>query len=110
MKRGTLCWVNLEDASPPELGKLRPGIVVSNTVSNLQLETVVIVPVSSKPDEVWPLRLRFQMPDGRASFAVVPGIRQVSKRRLTDPFGVVSAAVMGRIEEAIKLYLAGADD
>ena len=34
LMRGTLLWVNLEDAHPPEMGKTRPAIVVSNSEQN----------------------------------------------------------------------------
>ncbi|KAB2647661.1 MAG: type II toxin-antitoxin system PemK/MazF family toxin [Verrucomicrobia bacterium] len=31
MKRGTVVWVNLSDAHPPEMGKLRPAVILSNS-------------------------------------------------------------------------------
>jgi len=34
MKRGTVVWVDLSDTQPPELGQLRPGIIVSGTPHN----------------------------------------------------------------------------
>jgi mRNA-degrading endonuclease toxin of MazEF toxin-antitoxin module len=43
MTRGTIVWVNLEDADPPEMGKTRPGVVVSNSEQNSLLDTVVVV-------------------------------------------------------------------
>jgi mRNA-degrading endonuclease toxin of MazEF toxin-antitoxin module len=41
----------------------------------------------------------------KASYAVVPGIRQVTKARLQAPIGQVSATVMTRLEQALALYL-----
>ena len=46
MRRGSAYWVNLGAAAPPELGKVRPGIVVSNSMQNERLDSVVIVPLS----------------------------------------------------------------
>jgi mRNA interferase MazF len=105
MKRGSIVWVNLEEVVPPELGKTRPGIIISNTEQNSILDTVVILPVSSKPPEIWPLRLQFKMPKGRDSFVVIPGIRQVSKSRLLDVDGQVSPKFLEEIEEALRAYL-----
>ena len=106
MKRGTVVWINLGDTAPPEFGKTRPGIVVSNTEQNGILDTVVIVPVSSQPPEIWPLRLPVDIGAKRKqSFAIVPGIRQVSKARLLDVIGSISDGAMKSLEEALMAYL-----
>ncbi len=105
MKRGTICWVNLEPVFPPEMGKIRPAIVVSNSDQNLFLQSVVVVPISSQPGEIWPLRLRLEMPRGKESFAVLPGIRQVSKDRIQEIAGIARAGELERITEALSCYL-----
>lgn len=48
MKRGTVLWVNLSDAHPPEMGKVRPAVVLSNSTLNSRLETVLVVPLSAQ--------------------------------------------------------------
>ena len=105
MKRGTIVWVNLEDTSPPEFGKTRPGIIVSNTEQNAILETAVIIPLSSRPPEIWPLRLRVELPKKKSSFAIIPGIRQVNRARLLDVIGMTSDDVLVSIEKAVWAYL-----
>ncbi len=105
MKRGTICWVNLEPVSPPELGKVRPAIVISNSEQNIMLQSVVVVPLSSQSPEIWPLRLRIRLPRGKDSFAVLPGIRQVSKTRIQETVGLAGVGDMSRLDEAISLYL-----
>lgn len=106
MTRGTVIWINLEDAHPPEFGKIRPGIVISNTIQNEILETVVVLPLSTQPPEIWPLRLELESRiNGRQSFAVIPGIRQVDKSRLLDRIGHVSEEFMERLDEALGAYL-----
>ncbi len=82
MRRGTICWVNLEPVSPPELGKTRPAVVISNSDQNLVLQSVVVVPLSSRAPEIWPLRIRMELSRKQASYAILPGIRQVSKARI----------------------------
>ena len=37
MNRGTVVWVDLSDAHPPEMGKQRPAVVVSNSTQNTVL-------------------------------------------------------------------------
>jgi mRNA-degrading endonuclease toxin of MazEF toxin-antitoxin module len=105
VKRGTICWVNLEPVFPPEMGKTRPAIIVSNSDQNLFLQSVVVVPISSQPGEIWPLRLRLGMPRGKTSFAILPGIRQVSKTRIQEVAGIAGAADLERIGEALAYYL-----
>ena len=106
MSRGSVVWVDLSDASPPEMGKRRPAVVVSNSVQNQVLDTLVAVPLSSRPPEIHPLRLRLQVASlKRPSYAVVPGIRQIKKSRVLGPAGRVSVADLTRLERAIRDYL-----
>ncbi|MCB1214482.1 MAG: type II toxin-antitoxin system PemK/MazF family toxin [Deltaproteobacteria bacterium] len=105
MKRGSLYWVNLEPNHPPEFGKVRPGLVISNTEQNLRLSTLVILPVSSRAPEIWPLRLGFKLPKGKVSFVVIPGIRQIHQGRMLEEIGQVSEKFLGEVEEALQLYL-----
>jgi mRNA-degrading endonuclease toxin of MazEF toxin-antitoxin module len=105
VRRGSVYWINLEPAAPPELGKVRPGLVVSNSIQNDQLASIVVVPLSSRAPEIWPLRLRVEVQGLKTSFAVIPGIRQVSKARLHELIAQVPGALMNRVRDALALYL-----
>ncbi len=105
MKRGTILWINLEDARPPELGKTRPGIVISNSEQNAHLETVVAIPFSTQAPEVWPLRLKFDLANQKTSYAVLPGIRQIKKTRLLDVIQMAPAEFMNTLDRALLAYL-----
>jgi mRNA-degrading endonuclease toxin of MazEF toxin-antitoxin module len=105
MRRGAICWINLGPTSPPEFGKTRPGLIVSNSVQNGILDSVVVIPLSTNPGEIWPLRLKVTGLTGRDSFAVLPGIRQVSKSRLLDFIGFATPEFMLRLDGALALYL-----
>ena len=105
MKRGTVVWVDLNDAVPSELGKVRPGIVVSGTAHNDVLNTVVIVPTSSLAPEIRPLRLSVGRWVGKESFAVIPGIRQVRKGRLRGALGELPAERLEQLDECLEAYL-----
>ena len=106
MKRGSLYWVDLEPATRrQELGKTRPALIVSNSEQNLLLSTVVVVPLSSQAPEIWPLRIQLQLPTQKTSYAVIPGVRQISKTRLVDLIGWVSLDVLEQVQEALEVYL-----
>lgn len=105
MTRGTVYWVRLGATKVPEFGKTRPGLVVSNSVQNSILDSVIVVPISSSPDEIWPLRVGVGDVTGQQSLAVLPGLRQVSKTRLGERIATLSARVMDRIDEALAVYL-----
>lgn len=105
MKRGSVHWINLEPASPPEMGKVRPGVVVSSSQQNEHLDSVVVIPLSSRAPEIWPLRLQLEIAGLKTSYAVVPAIRQVSKSRLHAAIGQTSAEALEQLGEALALYL-----
>jgi mRNA-degrading endonuclease toxin of MazEF toxin-antitoxin module len=105
MKRGTVVWVDLSDSSPPEMGKVRPGIIVSGTAHNEVLSTVVVVPTSSLAPEIWPLRLAVGLVAGKESYAVVPGIRQVRKGRLRGELGQLSSERLSALDECLNASL-----
>jgi mRNA-degrading endonuclease toxin of MazEF toxin-antitoxin module len=105
MRRGTVVWVDLSDASPPEMGKVRLAIVVSGDAHNPVLQTVVVVPTSSLAPEIWPLRLEVGVFGGKQSFAIVPGIRQVRKGRLRGELGRLSAEKLRALDDCLSAYL-----
>jgi mRNA-degrading endonuclease toxin of MazEF toxin-antitoxin module len=105
MKRGTVLWVNLSDARPPEMGKVRTAVVLSNSTLNSRLETVLVVPLSTQAGEIWPLRVKVATGARKPSFAVLPGLRQVAKARFLDPIATLSPADLSRIDQAAAEYL-----
>jgi mRNA interferase MazF len=98
-------WINLEPASPPELGKVRPAIIVSHSVYNDRLDSVVVVPLSARAPEIWPLRLAVEVRGMKTSYVVIPGVRQVGKARLHELIAQAPAAAMARITNALAVYL-----
>jgi mRNA-degrading endonuclease toxin of MazEF toxin-antitoxin module len=105
MKRGTIVWVDLSDTFPPEMGKVRPGIVISGTVHNEVLNTLVIIPTSTVPPAIQPLRMSVGSLGGKESYAVIPGIRQVRKGRLRGVIGQLSHENLSALDECLGAYL-----
>ncbi|MEX0324947.1 MAG: type II toxin-antitoxin system PemK/MazF family toxin [Puniceicoccaceae bacterium] len=105
MRRGTIIRVNLEDQSPPEFGKTRPAIILSNSEQNLLLPTVVVIPLSTRPPHIWPLRLAVpETGQLSPSFVVIPGIRQINKGRIMETIGHLPADFMADLEAAVSAY------
>ena len=105
MRRGTIVWVDLSGTVPPEMGKVRPGIVISSTAHNEVLNTLVIVPTSTVPPEILPLRMSVGNLGGKESYAVVPGIRQVRKGRLRGVIGQLSHEHLSALDDCLVAYL-----
>lgn len=105
MRRGSIHWINLGKSHPPESGKTRPGLVISNSVQNEILDSVVVVPLSTMAGEIWPLRIELAQATHRTSYAVLPGVRQVSKSRIMDLISTAPPEFMLRIDRALRLYL-----
>lgn len=76
-----------------------------NSEQNAILDTLVVVPLSTQPFEIWPLRVAVQVPGGKRSYAVLPCIRQVSKRRITQTVGLLLPPELERIDGAPRTYL-----
>ena len=107
MKRGSVVRVNLEDGRPPEFGKTRPAIVLSNQEANAVLPTIVVVPLSTRPPEIPLLRLALPSLAGlQKSYAVVPGLSQISQSRIVESMGEVPGDFLKALEEAVFAYLA----
>jgi mRNA-degrading endonuclease toxin of MazEF toxin-antitoxin module len=75
-------------------------------VLNLRLGTVVVVPLSTQPGEIWPLRVKVAAGGKKGSFVVIPGIRQAAKSRLLDTIGQLAAADLAKLDQALREYLA----
>ena len=106
MIRGSIYWINLEDSHPPGFDKTRPAVVLSNSEQNAILSTVVVVPLSSRPPEIWPLRLELPpVPGLKKSFAVLPGLRQIRKSRLLGQIGTLPDEFLDALAEAATAYL-----
>lgn len=106
MTRGSVIWVDLSDATPPEMGKRRPAVVVSNSVQNLALDSLVAVPLSSRAPEIAPLRVKVHVSGLKtAAYAIVPGIRQLKKSRILGSVGHLKSADLKVLDESIRAYL-----
>lgn len=105
MKRFEIWLVRLDPVLGSEIGKTRPGVIVSPDEANASLRTVLIAPLTSVR-RAWPTRIPLLV-NGVEGDAALDQMRAVDKRRLERRLGDLTpdqgAAVAERLEEMFRL-------
>ena len=104
MKRGEVWWVNFEPSVGGEIRKRRPAVIISNDAANKYLNRVQVVPLSSKTGRVYPSEALVVVQDKQIK-AMADQLTTVSKLRLMDNAGSLSAADMYQVERVVKVQL-----
>ena len=104
MKRGEVWWVEFDPAIGSEIRKRRPAVVVSNDSANRNLSRVVVVPLTSNIDRLYPGEALVSV-GGQTSKAMVDQIMAADKARLKSRLGEIKSNDMKQLEDAIRLHL-----
>jgi mRNA interferase MazF len=103
-RRGEVWWVSLDPAVGTEIKKTRPAVVVSNDSCNRHGARVVVLPITSNVESLFPgeaqLRVR-----GSAARALGDQIRSVDKRRLAGRIGALTVDEMESVDDALRVTL-----
>lgn len=105
MQRGEVWWVEFDPAVGSEICKTRPGIIVSNNSANRNLSRVVVVPLTSNTERLYPGEARVLVA-GNESKAMADQIMTADKVRLKSKIGELSKADMLAVEHALRVQLA----
>ena len=103
-KRGEIYWVNLDPSIGTETKKTRPGLILSNNIGNEVSNRVIIAPMTSNVEMVYPFEVKINMGNNESK-AMLDQIRVVDKTRLGKLLGEISNSELRNIEKALKLVV-----
>ncbi|MFZ0560347.1 MAG: type II toxin-antitoxin system PemK/MazF family toxin [Terriglobales bacterium] len=103
-RRGEVWWVSFDSAVGGEIQKTRPALVLSNNAANAALNRVIVVPLTSRTEKLYPGEAMVMF-NGERSKAKADQIATASKQRLHDKLGSLSFADMAAVEKAVLLQL-----
>lgn len=108
MRRGDIFRVQLDPVVGSEIGKSRPAVVLQNDLANRASSTVTVLPLSSSVERVFPFQVL--LAPGEAGLTVhskvlCEQIRTVSRRRLQEHLGALSAERLAEIRRALERHL-----
>jgi mRNA interferase MazF len=103
-RRGDVFWVVLDPALGTEIRKTRPAVVISNDSCNRYGSRVVVLPITSNVESLYPGEARIEV---RGAPARVLGdqIRSIDKRRLRSRIGRLTKQELLSVESAIQITL-----
>mgnify|MGYP000364806471 CR=1 FL=1 len=106
MMRGDVFFVDLDPAIGSEAAQRRPCLIVSNDANNRAASTVTVLPITSNTSRLYPFDVLLDAELRRPSKVQANQIRTISKERLVGPpVTRLSDAVMGLVDDALRLHL-----
>ena len=103
-RRGEVWWVSFDSSLGGEIRKTRPAVVLSNNAANLALNRVIVVPLTSQTEKLYPGEALVTL-NGDQSKAKADQIATASKQRLRDKMGTLSTSDLATVEKAVLLQL-----
>lgn len=103
-RRGDIYWVALDPTLGTEIQKTRPAVVISNDSCNAYGFRVVVLPVTSNVDSLYPGEALIKV-RGEPARALGDQIRSVDKKRLRSRIGRLSDAELRDVDKAIRITL-----
>ena len=104
MLRGEVWWVDFDASLGDEIRQTAPAVIVSNDVSNRNLNRVQVVPITNKVTRVYPCEAPISL-KGESRKAMADQIATVSKQRLKSRLATLSLDDIRAVERAIRIQL-----
>ena len=101
-RRGEVWWVSFDPSVGGEIQKTRPALVLSNNAANAALNRVIVVPLTSQTEKLYPGEAIVTL-NGEQSKAKADQIATASKQRLRKRLGILSSADLAAVEKAVLL-------
>jgi len=105
LKRGSVCWVNLDPTQGSKIKKVRPCVLVGASPLNQARRTVLVVPLSRAGVTKPPITVSVRCM-GQEIRAVCDQVRAIDKTRLSSFIEEMSKEDLERISKALKQILA----
>ena len=104
-RRGDVHWVALDPTLGTEIRKTRPAIVISNDSCNAFGSRIVVIPVTSNVDTLYPGEAKIEL-RGRPARALGDQIRSIDKARVRSRIGRLTRQELLDVEDAVRITLA----
>lgn len=104
-RRGDVYLVNLDPGIGTAIRKTRPAVIVSNDSCNRYGTRVVVLPITSNVESLYPGEASVEV-KGKRGRTLGDQIRAVDKARLGARAATLTPAEMARIDEALAITLA----
>ncbi|MDF0664692.1 MAG: type II toxin-antitoxin system PemK/MazF family toxin [Nitrospira sp.] len=104
-RRGDVYWVALDPTVGSEIKKTRPAVIVSNDSCNTFGSRVVVLPLTSNVDSLYPGEAMVVV-NGKSARVLGDQIRSLDKSRVQSKIDTLSQEELAAVEEAIRITLA----
>ena len=103
-RRGDVYWVALDPTLGSEIQKTRPAVIISNNSCNVFGARVVVLPLTSNADSLYPGEALVTV-KGKRSRALGDQIQSLDKSRLRSRIERLSQDEMTAVDEAVRITL-----
>lgn len=105
IKRGDVYWVNFDPSKATEIQKTRPAIVFSHDLLNENHTRIIVVPITSKLNRVYPFEYAINDHQKLKGKIMIDQMRSVDKSRLGAKICSLSLKEMQEVEVILKFVL-----
>lgn len=109
LRRGDIVLIDFAPARPAEADYVRPAVIVTNNQANAFAPVVMVVPLTSNLEKVYPVQLFLPAERSgldRDSKAQVELLRHVTLQRVQKTLGHLPADLMAQLDMRLREHLA----